>query len=152
VKTDNPEFTFGQICSRLGEMWKATSEEDRVKYVELASADKERYNNEMKLWKENPNNKKARKSKDPNRPKRNLTAFLFYSNMNRDAIKASNPEAKFGEIGKILGQQWKGMTVKEKAKYNKLAEEDKARYQKDFEAYTSANAVAEPTSEASSSP
>jgi hypothetical protein len=46
--------------------------------------------------------KKKKAKKDPNRPKRNMSAFFLYSNANRERIKEENPEAKFGEIVSFL--------------------------------------------------
>ena len=42
--------------------------------------------------------RKKKAKKDPNRPKRNMSAFFLYSNANRERIKAENSEAKFGDI------------------------------------------------------
>ena len=36
--------------------------------------------------------------------KKAVSAYLHFSNDMRDEVKAANPEAKFGEIGKILGE------------------------------------------------
>jgi hypothetical protein len=46
----------------------------------------------------NKRRKKSKKNKDPNRPKRNMSAFFLYSNANRERVKAENPESKFGDI------------------------------------------------------
>ena len=46
--------------------------------------------------------RKKKKKKDPNRPKRNMSAFFLYSNANRARIKEENPEAKFGDIVSCL--------------------------------------------------
>lgn len=45
-----------------------------------------------------PKRKRKKKKKDPNRPKRNMSAFFLYSNANRARVKEENPEAKFGDI------------------------------------------------------
>jgi hypothetical protein len=42
--------------------------------------------------------RKKKGKKDPNKPKRNMSAFFLYSNANRDRVKAENPDAKFGDI------------------------------------------------------
>jgi len=42
--------------------------------------------------------KRKKKKKDPNRPKRNMSAFFLYSNANRARVKEESPEAKFGDI------------------------------------------------------
>jgi len=46
----------------------------------------------------NKRRKKSKKNKDPNRPKRNMSAFFLYSNANRERVKAENPDSKFGDI------------------------------------------------------
>lgn len=42
--------------------------------------------------------RKKKKNKDPNRPKRNMSAFFLYSNAHRQRVKEENPDAKFGDI------------------------------------------------------
>ncbi|KAI8335098.1 non-histone chromosomal protein 6 [Chlamydoabsidia padenii] len=70
-----------------------------------------------------------RAKKDPNAPKRGLSAYMFFSQANRNKVKEENPEASFGQLGKILGQKWKEMSDEEKKPYNEQAEKDKARYE-----------------------
>ncbi len=52
--------------------------------------------------------------KDPNAPKRGLSAFMIFSQENRSRIKEEHPTAKFGEMGKLLGQKWKEMSEDDK--------------------------------------
>ncbi|EIE79999.1 hypothetical protein G6F46_001817 [Rhizopus delemar] len=73
--------------------------------------------------------KKKRGKKDPNAPKRALSAYMFFSQANREKVIKENPEAKFGEIGKILGAKWKEMTEEEKKPFVEKAEADKKRYE-----------------------
>ena len=50
---------------------------------------------------------KGKKSKkDPNAPKRPLSAFMYFSKDQRPAVKAANPDATFGELGKLLAEKW----------------------------------------------
>lgn len=37
-------------------------------------------------------------AKDPNKPKRAMSAFFLYSQANRTAVKESNPDASFGDV------------------------------------------------------
>lgn len=39
-------------------------------------------------------------------PKRPLSAFMYFSQDQRAAVKAANPEATFGELGKLLAEKW----------------------------------------------
>eukprot|EP00879_Flechtneria_rotunda_P026994 GHRR01028848.1.p1 GENE.GHRR01028848.1~~GHRR01028848.1.p1 ORF type:complete len:661 (+),score=230.98 GHRR01028848.1:215-2197(+) len=46
--------------------------------------------------------RKPRKKKDPNAPKKALSGFMFFSNANRERVKATNPGIPFGQVG-LLG-------------------------------------------------
>ncbi|KAI9261758.1 high mobility group box domain-containing protein [Sporodiniella umbellata] len=70
-----------------------------------------------------------RAKKDPAAPKRGLSAYMFFSQDNRAVVKEENPNATFGEIGKLLGEKWKNLTDDEKKPYNDKAEADKKRYE-----------------------
>lgn len=78
---------------------------------------------------------KGKKAKDPNKPKRNMSAFFLYSNANRSRVKEENPEVPFGQIAKILSAEYKGLPAKERAKWDKKAEKDKERYQREMANY-----------------
>lgn len=45
-----------------------------------------------------PRKKKGKKHKDPNKPKRNMSAFFLYSNAHRQRVKDENPGIKFGDV------------------------------------------------------
>ena len=80
--------------------------------------------------------KKKKKKKDPNAPKKPKSSFMYFSNAKRAEVKAANPEAPFGDIGKLLGNEWKQLSNDAKTEYEKLAEADKVRYQKEMENYS----------------
>jgi len=46
-----------------------------------------------------------------------INAFIVFCNEKRDQVKKANPEAKMGEITKILGDEWKKMSDDEKKPY-----------------------------------
>lgn len=48
----------------------------------------------------------------------------------RGKVKKDNPEAKLGEISKILGKQWKSLSDKEKKKYTDASAKEKAEVDK----------------------
>jgi len=78
---------------------------------------------------------KVKRKKDPNAPKRGLSAYMFFANDNRDNVREENPGIKFGEVGKLLGERWKALTDKEKIPYEKKAADDKIRYEADKARY-----------------
>lgn len=45
--------------------------------------------------------KKSKKDKDPNKPKRNQSAFFIYSNAVRNEVRARYPDLSFGDIAKV---------------------------------------------------
>mmetsp|Transcript_2163 Transcript_2163/g.3395 ORF Transcript_2163/g.3395 Transcript_2163/m.3395 type:complete len:826 (-) Transcript_2163:72-2549(-) len=79
---------------------------------------------------------KKKKKKDPNAPKNAKSAYMYFSSAKRDEIKAANPDATFGQIGKLLGEEWKKISDDDKVEFEEKAEEDKKRYKKEMEDYT----------------
>ncbi|KAJ2328872.1 Non-histone chromosomal protein 6 [Coemansia sp. RSA 2681] len=61
-------------------------------------------------------------------PKRALSAYMFFSKDQRQAVKDEFPDVSFGQIGKILGDKWKSLSDAAKAPYNAQCENDKVRY------------------------
>ena len=96
----------------------------------MAARDKIRYQKEMEHYVPPPGEKgrKRKKDKDPNKPKRNLSAFFFFCNEKRPEVVKVHPEFKVGDVAKALGKQWEQCTDREK--YEKLAAKDKERYEK----------------------
>ena len=58
--------------------------------------------------------KKKPAKKEAKGPKRPLSAYMFFSQDWRERVKAENPDASFGEIGKLLGARWKELDDEEK--------------------------------------
>lgn len=79
--------------------------------------------------------KTTRKKKDPNAPKRSLSAYMFFANENRDIVRAENPGIAFGQVGKLLGEKWKALSDDDKVPYLTKAETDKKRYEKEKAEY-----------------
>lgn len=81
--------------------------------------------------------KKQRKKKDPNAPKRAMTGFMFFSQVERENLKKSDPGMAFTDVGRTLGERWKKMSVEEKAPYESKAKADKERYMEAMADYKS---------------
>jgi len=79
--------------------------------------------------------KSAKPKKDPKAPKRALSAYMFFSQDWRERIKAENPDAGFGEVGKLLGAKWKELDDTEKKPYIEQAARDKQRAETEKTAY-----------------
>lgn len=81
--------------------------------------------------------KKKRAKKDPNAPKRPLSAYMFFAKRKREEIVQRHPELKanVAEVGKMIGAAWNQMAPDAKIPYEKQAEEDKGRYEREMQAY-----------------
>jgi structure-specific recognition protein 1 len=77
----------------------------------------------------------SKKKKDPNAPKKALSAYMIFAQANRDKVKKENPDASFGELGKLLGKLWGKASKSDKAKYEAKANKDKERYEKEKAKY-----------------
>ena len=79
-------------------------------------------------------------SKDPHAPKRSQSAYLFFCADNRDKVKKSlGPDGKATDITRKLGKMWNDLKKKNSSavkKYEKMAQEDKARYTREMQSYT----------------
>eukprot|EP01083_Nonionella_stella_P228433 809552_1 len=73
----------------------------------------------------------------PKGPKRPLSSFFRYSGDRRHVVKEDNPELKFTEIQKIIGEEWKKINKKDKKKYETEYKEEQKEWkekQKKFKA------------------
>ena len=86
--------------------------------------------------------KKVSSPKDPNKPKRGKSAYIFFCGEARTEVKEDMGDAKPQEVMRELGVRWR--TLKESSKksdktklatYTKMAEEDKARSTQEMETY-----------------
>ncbi|XP_021965203.1 high mobility group protein B2 [Folsomia candida] len=75
------------------------------------------------------------KTKDPDAPKRPLSAFFLFSGEMRPKIRQENPGLSLGEMGKELGKRWASIDATSKKKYEKAAAAAKEEYQKKMAKY-----------------
>lgn len=123
----------------LASTYKGLKDSEMKKWEKKAAQDKLRYQEEMKHYvpMEDPTGggKKKKAKKDPNAPKRNMSAFFLYSVSARPRVKETNPDASFGDIARLISAEFKALQPKERAKWDKKAVEDKERYQAAMEEY-----------------
>lgn len=68
----------------------------------------------------------AAKKDKGDKPKRAPSAYIVFCTAKRTEVKDANPEATFGELGRLLGSLWSQMDEKAKAPYVKISEAKKA--------------------------
>ncbi|KAI3468639.1 hypothetical protein Pfo_025302 [Paulownia fortunei] len=164
VKRANPDADFKEMSNLLGAKWKTISAEEKKPYEERYQTDKEAYlkivGNEkreheaMRLLEDEQKqktamelleqylqfkqeaekeNKKTKKEKDPLKPKQPMSAYFIFSNERRAALLAENKNVL--EVARITGEEWKNMTEKQKAPYEKTALKNKEQYMQEMELY-----------------
>lgn len=81
-----------------------------------------------------PKQRKKRTKKDPNAPKRNLSAYFFFAKVHRASVKEdltrlNNGDApRVTEVMKVIAQRWS--QCHDKQMYEEMAAKDRLRYQK----------------------
>jgi len=134
-KRKHPEeqVVFTEFSRKCADRWKTMSDYEKKRFNMMADSDKKRFETEMAAFnsevqattKVKPQKKKV---KDPNAPKRGLSAFFFFGNDQRANIKEENPEFGITDVAKEIGKRWADIDPNLKAKYEKLAADDKIRY------------------------
>ncbi|KAM8906097.1 high mobility group protein B3-like [Lycaon pictus] len=109
------------------------SGKEKLKFDEMAKADKVRYDREMKDY--GPA-KGGKKKKDPNAPKRPPSGFFLFCSESLPKSKSTNPGISIGDVAKKLGRCGNNLSDSEKQPYNKAAKL-KEKYEKDVADYKS---------------
>lgn len=144
-KKKHPEenVVFTEFSKKCAERWKTMLDKEKKRFHEMAENDKKRYDAEMQNYTpakgEKTRGKKRKQIKDPNAPKRSLSAFFWFCHDERGKVKGANPEYGVGDIAKELGRRWSDADAELKSKYEAIAEKDKARYEKEMTAYKKKN-------------
>lgn len=149
-KKKHPEenVVFAEFSKKCAERWKTMSDREKKRFHEMADKDKKRYDTEMQSYVppkgEKVRGKKRKQIKDPNAPKRSLSAFFLYCKDERPKVKGINPEYGVGDIAKELGKRWAEADASLRSKYEAMAEKDKARYDKEMTEYKKKSKVVTP--------
>ncbi len=67
------------------------------------------------------------------------TAFSFFTADTRDKLHNMHPTLSFGQITKLVGEQWKNLNEQDHTKYIELETADKLRYEAELQKQTSYN-------------
>ncbi|CAG0915367.1 unnamed protein product [Notodromas monacha] len=136
-KKKNPEATvvFTEFTKKCSEQWKKMSEKEKARFQKLAAADKDRYNSEMKNAPKGTAKRGKKAKKDPNAPKRSMSAFFWFCDEERPKVRKENPGWPVGEVAKELGRRWATVTASDKVRFQKMADKDKDRYGKEMASF-----------------
>ncbi len=150
VKEANPDMKGTEVTKELGRIWREeTSDKQKKKYSKQATADKERYLEEMKDYTPSAEwlteaeasasdseggKTKRKKSKRKPGPKRARSAYIFFCTEMRSKVKEDNDDMDAKEVTAELGRLWREEYKEDKAlskKFNKMAKKDKERFEQE---------------------
>jgi len=132
----NAQVVFTEFSKACAEKWRHMNDANKRPYNDKSASDKIRYDREMSGYvppkgehgKGGKGKGRRRAKKDPDAPKRNLSAFFLFSRDERAAIKQVHPDWGVGQIAQQLAKMWKTVTGAQRAKYDQEAARDKERY------------------------
>jgi len=136
-KNPNESVNFAEFSKRCAEKWKNMDERTKKRYNDMAMQDKARHDKEMLSYiPVGEDGKRKRRKRDPNAPKRALSAFFWYCGDERPAVKAAlNNTNSVSQVAKELGRRWALIRPDQKARFEAMAAKDKIRYEKALKAY-----------------
>jgi hypothetical protein len=135
VKDKNPEIQPKDVAKTLGGMWKAMSDDEKLPYTQQAAADRELYKKEASVVNTSDVNsnsddkndenesgkkstgKKVKKEKDPNVPKRPLSAYILFCNAKRSEIRSAHPDMDAKDVTREMGKMWRELSEQEQSKW-----------------------------------
>tara|TARA_B100000282_G_C31642055_1_gene448991 strand:+ start:349 stop:765 length:417 start_codon:yes stop_codon:yes gene_type:complete len=133
-------YLFHNNTAALNELWyESHASILRMLCMELGATDRIEELTEKYLGEK----MKIKAPKDPNKPKRGKTAFMYYCEKHRPKLineaKENGQKIEIGKIAKILGKSWKKIKAKDKKTFDELAKKDKERYEKEIAEYNEKN-------------
>ncbi|KAI9193045.1 uncharacterized protein BJ171DRAFT_480902 [Polychytrium aggregatum] len=137
IQANNPHLGVGEISRLTADAWKHASEDDRIKYNDMAKEMKKEWSQIQKTagGKKRKRMEKAAMAGQLEKPKHPTSAFIFYLLEVRKIYHAQNPKDSIGQISKRISEAWKGLDEAERRKWMDVAKNDQLRYAKEMEAY-----------------
>ncbi|XP_066527622.1 high mobility group protein B2-like isoform X2 [Hoplias malabaricus] len=130
-KSPNAPVNYSQLFMSCFERWKALGASEKSRFEEMEFSDKVRYEEELKSYTPpKGTGKKERKKKDPNTPRRPLSAFFIFCSENRPLVKSEYPKLTISEIAKKLVEMWCKMSSDERLPFEKKAALLRGKYER----------------------
>ena len=139
----NPEMSATAVIKELGRRWGTLGPAKKSGYEKKAAEDKERYNAEMESYSppaspEYGSAKKGKRAKDPNAPKRPVSAYLSFFTVENKKVRAANPSLSVADVMKETAAKWTKLDNKARQPWEEKAAADKQRYIEELAVYNEA--------------
>jgi len=141
IQQENPESTYLNVMSLLGQEWQNLSKEERRPYVEEEAAERKKYHIAIAQWKEENKDKleaghlelsaspsSSSNSNNNTAPKRPMSSFIGFVQSRRPSFQAKHPELTHVEVMRQLGQEWKNLSEKERQPHVEREAADRKKY------------------------
>ena len=146
IKGTNPDAPFGVVSKQISAEWKAMTESEKHRYVELSHLDKSRFSEEKSEYVPtvgygldgkplHKQGKHRRAKKDKSLPKGACSAYIIFCTQMRPVIKGENPNILNTDIMKETGNRWRAMSLQQRLPWEDLATQDKARFDQEMAAH-----------------
>lgn len=121
-----------EIMKAIAVQWQQMTDEEKKPYQEKADEQKIQQQAAMEAWKATAakrGKQRRGKVKDPTKPKRPKSAYLFFTEEHRDQVKEElGSEAKATEIMARLGELWRQTEQSDRTHYEQKAHDAKEKY------------------------
>ena len=87
-----------------------------------------------------------KRKRDPARPKRAMTPFLYYACEQRNILKQNGDKMTLPEQSRHIAHLWKSVSDEDKTKYVEQSDRDKARYRDEMSRYEPPKKIKRPRS------
>jgi len=145
-------YSFKQLSAKMGQMWAALPEEQKVPLNEKFKEEMKTYVKLMAAYKHTSNYKKyciqkrelkraktKKFHKDPNRPKAPSSAYFLFLGDKREEVKKNFQKLGQKELISKLGEMWSKLSDAEKLPYMTTANQEKSKWLEDIKEYQKTN-------------
>eukprot|EP00977_Amphora_coffeiformis_P007350 scaffold1591_cov176-Amphora_coffeaeformis.AAC.3 len=128
----NKKIRAAEVAKLVSQAWKDLPDAQRSVFVEMGRRDRERYEQEKANYK---GPWKVPDIKDPNAPKKPMSAFLAFGNERRGIIAEANPSLTGTEISSLLSKLWKECPADVKQSYRDREAREREEFKKKLAAW-----------------
>ncbi len=121
------------LTKKLGPIWKAMTEEEKMPFKALYEQDLQRYKHDLEnislIDKQFLRSEKRKKRQlNSKKEKKPLSAFMFFTQLRRPAVVIDNPGCSVPQIASLMGQKWRALSQEEKQEYVIMEQSAKKQY------------------------
>jgi len=135
LKSENPDAPITEIAKLTGAAWKEADDATKKKFEKKHKAAMAKYNEEIADLPAEAKKAGTKRKKDPNAPKRPMSAYFLWFQSSRAELKEENPGSSVTDLGKIAGAKWREMDDDDKEEWTAKAAEAKEAYEEAMAKY-----------------